>query len=116
MPVSGERSRRFAAGEGAYPTHQYATSQPAIRGSPGKMPTPKVARSALADFGTKCEALALLIELEPWSVTWCLCDTMLHYPKIPGSKDAPDGRCVAFEKLDGTNLHWCWDRDCGWHA
>src|SRR5262245_42182429 len=41
---------------------------------------------------------------------------MLHYPKIPGSKDAPDGRCVAFEKLDGTNLHWCWDRDFGWHA
>src|SRR5262249_3057999 len=41
---------------------------------------------------------------------------MLHYPKIPGSKNAPDGRCVAFEKLDGTNLHWCWDRDFGWHA
>src|SRR5215213_7348550 len=41
---------------------------------------------------------------------------MLHYPKIPGSKDAPAGRCVAFEKLDGTNLHWCWDRDFGWHA
>src|SRR3982750_729411 len=41
---------------------------------------------------------------------------MLHYPKIPGSKDAPLGRCVAFEKLDGTNLHWCWDRDFGWHA
>jgi hypothetical protein len=41
---------------------------------------------------------------------------MLHYPKIPGSKDAPSGRCVAFEKLDGTNLHWDWDRDFGWHA
>ena len=41
---------------------------------------------------------------------------MLHYPKIPGSKDAPDGHCIAFEKLDGTNLHWCWDRDFGWHA
>ncbi|MCE9564651.1 MAG: hypothetical protein K8U57_21675 [Planctomycetes bacterium] len=41
---------------------------------------------------------------------------MLHYPKIPGSKDAPNGRCVAFEKLDGTNLHWCWERDFGWHA
>lgn len=41
---------------------------------------------------------------------------MLHYPKIPGSKNAPDGYCVAFEKLDGTNLHWCWDRDFGWHA
>ena len=41
---------------------------------------------------------------------------MLHYPKIPGSQDAPAGRCLAFEKLDGTNLHWNWDRDFGWHA
>lgn len=41
---------------------------------------------------------------------------MLHYPKIPGSRDAPVGRCVAFEKYDGTNLHWDWDRDFGWHA
>ena len=40
----------------------------------------------------------------------------MHYPKIPGGKNAPDGRCVAFEKLDGTNLHWCWERDFGWHA
>jgi hypothetical protein len=43
-------------------------------------------------------------------------NTMLHYPKIPGSRNAPDGRCVAFEKYDGTNLHWDWDRDFGWHA
>lgn len=41
---------------------------------------------------------------------------MLYYPKIPGSRNAPDGRCVAFEKYDGTNLHWNWDRDFGWHA
>lgn len=41
---------------------------------------------------------------------------MLHYPKIPGSGAAPLGRCVAFEKIDGTNLHWCWERDFGWHA
>src|SRR5579872_4480507 len=41
---------------------------------------------------------------------------MLHYPKIPGSRNAPDGRCIAFEKYDGTNLHWEWDRDFGWHA
>jgi hypothetical protein len=41
---------------------------------------------------------------------------MLHYPKIPGSKNAPFERCIGFEKLDGTNLHWCWDRDFGWHA
>ncbi len=41
---------------------------------------------------------------------------MLHYPKMRGSRDCPDGRCVAFEKYDGTNLHWDWDRDFGWHA
>lgn len=41
---------------------------------------------------------------------------MLHYPKIPGSGHLPSGRCVAFEKYDGTNLHWDWDRDFGWHA
>ena len=31
---------------------------------------------------------------------------MLHYPKMPDGKNAPSERCVAFEKLDGTNLHW----------
>jgi hypothetical protein len=41
---------------------------------------------------------------------------MLHYPKMPGSSAAPIGKCVAFEKLDGTNLHWCWERAFGWHA
>src|SRR5262245_5907400 len=41
---------------------------------------------------------------------------MLHYPKIPGSRDCPAGRCLAFEKYDGTNLHWDWDREFGWHT
>lgn len=41
---------------------------------------------------------------------------MLHYPKIPGSGSLPSGRCIAFEKVDGTNLHWEWDRDFGWHS
>jgi hypothetical protein len=41
---------------------------------------------------------------------------VLHYPKMPGSAGAPSAKCVAFEKLDGTNLHWCWHRDFGWHA
>src|SRR6185369_1904578 len=40
---------------------------------------------------------------------------MLHYPKTPGSRNAGAGPCVAFEKYDGTNLHWEWDRDFGWH-
>lgn len=41
---------------------------------------------------------------------------MLHYPKIPSSKACQLGPCVIFEKLDGTNLHWDWQRDFGWHA
>jgi hypothetical protein len=41
---------------------------------------------------------------------------MLHYPKIPDSSAARLGPCVAFDKIDGTNLHWEWDRDFGWHA
>jgi len=41
---------------------------------------------------------------------------MLYYPKIPGSRNAPLSRCIAFEKYDGTNLHWEWDRDFGWHS
>src|SRR5690349_71738 len=41
---------------------------------------------------------------------------MLHYPKMPGPTGTPSGRCVAFEKYDGTNLHWEWDRDFGWHS
>lgn len=41
---------------------------------------------------------------------------MLYYPKIPCSRGCPGGRCVAFEKYDGTNLHWSWDRDFGWHG
>ena len=40
----------------------------------------------------------------------------LHYPKIPGRRNAGAGRCIAFEKYDGTNLHWEWDRDFGWHS
>ena len=42
---------------------------------------------------------------------------MLYYPKMPASEKAPFGeRCLAFEKLDGTNLHFCWDKDFGWDA
>jgi hypothetical protein len=41
---------------------------------------------------------------------------MLYYPKIPGSRHCPLERGIAFEKYDGTNLHWSWDRDFGWHT
>jgi hypothetical protein len=33
----------------------------------------------------------------------------LYYPKIPDSKDCPLEQCIAFEKYDGTNLHWTWN-------
>lgn len=39
----------------------------------------------------------------------------LAYPKIPGSKNYPSGRCIAFEKYDGTNLHWVWEFELGWY-
>lgn len=42
--------------------------------------------------------------------------TPLVYPKIPGSGAAPTGRCLAFEKHDGTNLHWVWEPELGWYA
>ncbi|MBA4030144.1 MAG: hypothetical protein C0478_04510 [Planctomyces sp.] len=40
----------------------------------------------------------------------------LHYPKIPNSKDFPLGECIAFEKYDGTNVHFRWERELGWYA
>lgn len=40
----------------------------------------------------------------------------LSYPKIGGSKDAPFEQCVAFEKYDGTNMHWVWEKELGWYA
>ena len=42
--------------------------------------------------------------------------TELVYPKMPGSGAAPLERCIAFNKYDGTNLHWVWDSEIGWHA
>lgn len=40
----------------------------------------------------------------------------LVYPKMPGRGDAPPGNCIAFEKYDGTNIHWVWDATLGWYA
>lgn len=42
--------------------------------------------------------------------------TPLAYPKIPGSSAAPLAKCFAFEKYDGTNIHWAWNFELGWHA
>lgn len=40
----------------------------------------------------------------------------LYYAKIPNSRDFPLEPCIAFEKYDGTNVHFCWHSDFGWHA
>lgn len=40
----------------------------------------------------------------------------LVYPKIPDSRECLLKKCWAFEKYDGTNLHWTWDNDFGWLA
>lgn len=34
----------------------------------------------------------------------------LSYPKIPNSEGYLPKKCVAFEKLDGTNMHFVWNR------
>jgi hypothetical protein len=40
----------------------------------------------------------------------------LTYPKIPGSQNSPLEKCLAFEKYDGTNLHWVWEPELSWYA
>lgn len=34
----------------------------------------------------------------------------LMYPKIPNCAGFLPRNCVAFEKIDGTNMHWVWNR------
>lgn len=38
----------------------------------------------------------------------------LVYPKIPNNTNCPLKKCIAFEKYDGTNLHWVWHSRNGW--
>lgn len=38
----------------------------------------------------------------------------LVYPKIPENSDKFHGKCIAFEKYDGTNMHWNWNANEGW--
>ena len=33
----------------------------------------------------------------------------LAYPKIPDTLYCPLKQCIAFEKYDGTNMHWVWN-------
>ena len=42
--------------------------------------------------------------------------TKLTYPKIPDSSAKFSGRCIAFNKYDGTNLHWNWEPELGWYG
>lgn len=38
----------------------------------------------------------------------------LAYPKIPDTLDCPLRQCIAFEKYDGTNIHWTFMPQEGW--
>lgn len=38
----------------------------------------------------------------------------LVYPKIPDGTNCPLKKCIAFEKLDGTNIHWIFKSNLGW--
>lgn len=40
---------------------------------------------------------------------------MKEYPPIPGSSRAPHEPCIAFDKLDGSNLRFEWHRKRGWN-
>ena len=40
----------------------------------------------------------------------------LVYPKIPENSNKFFKNCIAFEKYDGTNLHWCWNKFDGWNS
>ncbi len=40
--------------------------------------------------------------------------TKLVYPKIPDTLGCPLKQCVAFEKYDGTNIHWTFQPLYGW--
>lgn len=39
----------------------------------------------------------------------------LTYPKIPDALHCPLKSCFAFEKIDGTNIHWVWNSEFGFH-
>ncbi len=41
---------------------------------------------------------------------------VLYYPKIQDTRGCPGGPCIAFDKIDGTNVHFDWHSDFGFHA
>lgn len=38
----------------------------------------------------------------------------LAYHKIPDTSNCMLKQCIAFEKYDGTNIHWVFTHSCGW--
>ncbi len=54
--------------------------------------------------------------LLPSSLFLYMTRIQLAYPKIPNSKNCPNKQCIAFEKYDGTNLHWVWEVELSWYA
>ena len=40
----------------------------------------------------------------------------LAYPKIPDTLHCPLKQCIAFEKIDGTNIHWVWTPQNGFES
>ena len=40
----------------------------------------------------------------------------LVYPKIPDEKNNPLKNIIAFNKYDGTNMHWAWNSEYGFHT
>lgn len=42
--------------------------------------------------------------------------TPLVYPKITDTTNCPLKRCYAYEKLDGTNIHWYWNKQDSFYA
>jgi hypothetical protein len=40
---------------------------------------------------------------------------MKSYWSIPGPHEAPRSHCIAFDKLDGSNLRFEWDKKQGWY-
>lgn len=40
----------------------------------------------------------------------------LVYPKIPSPENCPLKTCVAWEKIDGTNIHFVYEPELGWYS
>lgn len=65
---------------------------------------------------TRCHISGVIQSKIVESVEIKMARTKLVYPKMPGSGAAPLERCVAFDKYDGTNLHWVWEPELGWYG